>query len=148
MQDDGNLVIYCRTNAQVRVQQYLKINLRLWVSCVMDCSRVNLCKNCHTGCFFYFGMFDMLIIGSIFKQKSCFWTFFISTLCSYFVKKIGEKNFKTENFIQVFVKVPIFKIFEKISFFHFLIKKFIIFTNLRNKLKLFWYFFIVYSVCC
>ncbi len=93
-----------------------------------------------TGCFFYFGMFDMLIFWSIFYQKSCFWTFLISTFCSYFVKKFGKKILKTEKFIYVFVKVPIFRIFEKISFFHFLIMKFIIFNNLRIKLKLFWYF--------
>ncbi len=48
---------------------------------------------CSTGCFFYFGMFDMLIIWSIFEQKSCFWTFFISTFHSYFVKKNLVKKF-------------------------------------------------------
>ncbi len=60
----------------------------------------HLCALCHkvgeidtTGCFFYFGMFDMLIIWSIFEQKSCFWTFFKSTFRSYFVKKIWWQNF-------------------------------------------------------
>ncbi len=57
-----------------------------------------------TGCFFYFGMFDMLLIWSIFEQKSCFWTFFISTFRSYFVKKIWWKNFKNWKFYSGFCK--------------------------------------------
>jgi hypothetical protein len=39
--------------------------------------------------------------------------FHIYTPFIFCKKKIGEKIFKTENFIQVFVKVPIFKIFKK-----------------------------------
>ncbi len=39
---------------------------------------------------FYFGFFDMPIIWSFFWQKLSSWTFFISILRSYFVKKISD----------------------------------------------------------
>jgi hypothetical protein len=70
------------------------------------------------GVFFYFGMFDIVIFWSIFDQKSCSLTFFISTFCSYFVKKITEHlchyfSFyrifrKGSNFGEIFKKNPLF----------------------------------------
>ncbi len=61
-----------------------------------------------TGCFFYFGMFDIVIFWSIFNQKLCSWTFFISTFRSYFVKKITEHLCHYFSFFCIFRKATNF----------------------------------------
>jgi hypothetical protein len=71
-----------------------------------------------TGCFFYFGMFDIVIFWSIFNQKSCSWTFFISTFRSYFVKKITEHLCHYFSFYRIFRKATNFgEIFKNNPFF-------------------------------
>ncbi len=101
----------------------------------------------HTGCFFFILACLTCSYFGQFLTKNHFFDIFHIYISFIFCKKNLVKKFlKTENFIQVFVKVPIFKIFEKILFFHFLIKNFIIFTNLRIKLNLFWYF--LYCLLC
>ena len=74
-----------------------------------------------TGCFFYFGMFDIVIFWSIFDQKSCSWTFFISTFRSYFVKKITEHLCHYFSFCRVFRKATNFG--ENFQKNHFFLKK-------------------------
>jgi hypothetical protein len=93
----------------------------------------------YTGCFFYFGLFDMLIICSFFEQKLSSWTFFISTFCSYFAKKNLGKKFLNSKFYSSFCKSDDFlEIMEKILFLKFSKNiKFQIFTNLDPKSKFF-----------
>ncbi len=68
--------------------------------------------------FFYFGMFDIVIFWSIFCQKSCSWTFFISTFRSYFAKKITEHLCGYFSFYSVFRKGTNFgEIFKNNHFF-------------------------------
>ncbi len=84
---------------------------------VLDSARIgtaSLSSAPYTGCFFYFGMFDLVIFWSIFDQKSCSWTFFISTFCSYFVKKITKHLCHYFSFYCIFRKVTNFwEIFKK-----------------------------------
>ena len=62
-------------------------------------------------------MFDMLIIWSIFEQKSCFWTLFTSTFHSYFVKKLHNICVITFHFIAFLEKLLILgEIFKKNHF--------------------------------
>jgi hypothetical protein len=76
------------------------------------------CNFYTTGCFFYFGMFDIVIFWSIFDQKSCSWTFFISTFSSYFVKKITEHLCHYFSFYRIFRKATNFgEIFKNNPFF-------------------------------
>ncbi len=95
--------------------------------------------------FFYFGLFDMPIIWSFFGQKLCSWTFFISTLRSYFTKKFGENFFKTLNFVAVFVKMKILRNNGKILFLKF--SNFQIFSNLVAKSNFFDSFCLNFNVC-
>ncbi len=76
----------------------------------------NVFKKC-TGCFFYFGMFDIVIFWSIFDQKSCSWAFFISTFRSYFVKKITEHLCHYFSFYRIFRKATNFGEISKIITF-------------------------------
>ncbi len=71
-----------------------------------------------TECFFYFGMFDIVIFWLFFEQKSCFWTFFISTFRSYFVKK-KLQNIRVITFHSIIIleKLPILDKFSKIITF-------------------------------
>jgi hypothetical protein len=63
-------------------------------------------------------------------------------------KKFGEKNFKTLNFIAVFVKVMIFRKNRKILFVKFSkILNFQIFTNLDAKSKFFVSLCLNFNVC-
>jgi hypothetical protein len=88
--------------------------------------------------FFYFGLFDLLIIWSFFVQKLSSWTFFITTFRSIPQIKFGEIFSKTLNLIAVFVKVMIFRNNGKILFLKFSkILNFQIFTNLNAKPKFF-----------
>ncbi len=70
-------------------------------------------------CFlFYFGMSDIVIFWSIFDQKSCSWTFFISTFHSYFVKKITAHLCHYFSLYRISRKATNFgKIFKNITFF-------------------------------
>ncbi len=63
-------------------------------------------------------MFDIVIFWSIFDQKSCSWTFFISTFRSYFVKKITEHLCHYFSFYRIFRKATnLGEIFKNNPFF-------------------------------
>ncbi len=64
-----------------------------------------------------FSMFDIVIIWSVFEQKWCSWTFFISAFHSYFVKKITEHLCHYFSFYLFFLKKPFLRKFPKIITF-------------------------------
>ena len=66
-----------------------------------------------TGCSTHDGMLELLIFWSFFGLNYKFWKFLISTIRSYFVKKISWKNYDYQKFIKVLLKVVIFKIIVK-----------------------------------
>jgi hypothetical protein len=69
--------------------------------------------------FFYFGLFDMFIIWSFFEQNLVLGHFSYLQSVHILLRKFGEKNFKTQNFTAVFVKVTIFRNMGKILFLPF-----------------------------
>jgi hypothetical protein len=50
----------------------------------------------------FFGMFYIVLFWSIFKQKLCFWTFFLTTFGSYFVHIKIRRCFKLSKFTRFF----------------------------------------------
>ncbi len=84
--------------------------------------------------FFYFGMFDIVIIWSIFDQKSYSWTFFIYIFRSYFVKKITEHSCQYLTFYRVFRKGTNFReIFKNNQFFWRNYHKFVLISWFQPK---------------
>ncbi len=95
----------------------------------------------YTGCFFYFGMFDIVIFWSIFNQKSCSWTFFKSTFRSYFVKKIIEHLCHYFSFYRIFRKATNFgEIFKNNPFFWRNYNKFAIISWFQPKFLMKFFF--------